>query len=409
MKKTYNLLDCYNSCTCDNICMAIHFLFVLYQLDKEKYVYGMNKLIYQAVYKMNIIQPTPFHPKNAFSVNLKENLVIYIHDNERDSMKFDPSIKMVDVTNQAMYDIRSRLWTLKRVDSLFRCEANNIYKKTPVSYQLINSFTGKVIQSYVGGGRDFRNEITGEPIKLGFITKHELHCSYPFPLTMLVTTNLQIIFLLIFILFFLVFFISILFHSFCQLKLQTRNRDLVLSTIIHNLRSPLNDVVEARSQLQEEIDNYSSETVKILLDGMQEELKRMFVTITHLLNLHSTFNGIKVNPKKINLPLFLLTIVNHYTKIIPVDKRVNFVLHLSMKNNSIIADPILLTEIIQNLLENAIKYSAEIVEIRISCEECGDKISISIKDDGFGISKKSIKQVFKPYSRQSGVQGMAMA
>ena len=47
------------------------------------------------------------------------------------------------------------------------------------------------------------------------------------------------------------------------------------------------------------------------------------------------------------------------------------------------------------------RYSGKDVVIEISCEEYGDKIMIRFKDNGKGITKKYMKYVFKPYSRQN--------
>ena len=71
-----------------------------------------------------------------------------------------------------------------------------------------------------------------------------------------------------------------------------------------------------------------------------------------------------------------------------------------MKNKIVQLDSNYFTEIAQNLIDNSIKYSGNEVQITISIEENGDHVLIRFKDNGKGISKKYLKHVFKPYSRQ---------
>lgn len=70
---------------------------------------------------------------------------------------------------------------------------------------------------------------------------------------------------------------------------------------------------------------------------------------------------------------------------------------------SINADKNALTQAVQNLLINSVKYSNGGTKIRVNAENGGDNIKISVDDEGVGISKSDLRQVFEPFYRSREV------
>lgn len=68
---------------------------------------------------------------------------------------------------------------------------------------------------------------------------------------------------------------------------------------------------------------------------------------------------------------------------------------MQMENTLIRADAYHLSRAIWNLLENAWKYSDDRVQIDITCRRIGRYVEISVKDNGRGIDKSELKNVFK--------------
>jgi two-component system phosphate regulon sensor histidine kinase PhoR len=66
---------------------------------------------------------------------------------------------------------------------------------------------------------------------------------------------------------------------------------------------------------------------------------------------------------------------------------------------SINIDRLHMKNVISNLLDNAIKYCTQNPEIDIRCEDTGAGVSITIKDNGIGISKENIKHIFNKFYR----------
>ena len=76
------------------------------------------------------------------------------------------------------------------------------------------------------------------------------------------------------------------------------------------------------------------------------------------------------------------------------------------------ADPVSINRIINNLIENAIKFSPDRCLIEISSQSSGEKIIFSVKDCGIGIPAELHKKVFEPYyqisNQKRSIQGMGL-
>lgn len=79
----------------------------------------------------------------------------------------------------------------------------------------------------------------------------------------------------------------------------------------------------------------------------------------------------------------------------------------------IVCDPLHLSQMIMNLVENAVKYSGESVEIRVSCTQTENSAEISVADNGNGISESDCRRIFDKFyrstvARQSGMPGVGL-
>ncbi len=79
------------------------------------------------------------------------------------------------------------------------------------------------------------------------------------------------------------------------------------------------------------------------------------------------------------------------------DKPIEFTLDLQAKY--VYADEEMLEEVFNNLIENAIKYSNESVDIRISSENEEKRTAIRVRDNGLGIGKQYLQSIFNKYER----------
>jgi len=72
---------------------------------------------------------------------------------------------------------------------------------------------------------------------------------------------------------------------------------------------------------------------------------------------------------------------------------------LNATDDLIQADEVHMTNLISNLLDNAVKYSKENLAIKISTKNAGKNIRVIIEDNGIGMSKETLKRIFEKFYR----------
>ncbi len=87
------------------------------------------------------------------------------------------------------------------------------------------------------------------------------------------------------------------------------------------------------------------------------------------------------------------------------DKKITLNLIFSSKEMSVDADMGKIQQVLYNLIDNAIKFSHSNSKIRVSTEEKGDKVFISVKDYGVGIPKESIKKIWERFYKTDPSRG----
>ena len=74
---------------------------------------------------------------------------------------------------------------------------------------------------------------------------------------------------------------------------------------------------------------------------------------------------------------------------------------LQRRGSSIFADKNMINTILRNILNNAVKFTYRSGNIHISCKKSGDRIIVTIKDSGMGISPERIPSLFRLETKHS--------
>lgn len=218
-----------------------------------------------------------------------------------------------------------------------------------------------------------------------------------------------------------------------QQKNDLERREFV-SNVSHELRTPLTSI---RSYIDALVDGAWKDPniAPKFLRVAQDETDRMIHLINDLLSLSRLDRGVtKLNIETVNLNEFLNYILNRFDMMIKtnnqnVAKDNNSIDNISVNNKkySIIRnftkrdlwvdiDTNRFIQVIDNLVNNAIKYSPNGGNIICSLYEVNNFVIISIKDNGLGISKKDLNKIFdrfyrvdKARSRRQGGTGLGLA
>lgn len=208
-----------------------------------------------------------------------------------------------------------------------------------------------------------------------------------------------------------------------QKKIDQDRRDFV-SNVSHELRTPLTTVASYVESLQEG----AKEDSKILgefLTVIQNETDRMSRMVSDLLKLSRMDQGtMEVKTELVQLNTMLNFILDRFemillspSKDLNSDRKIKIVRHIPKDQEFWVdIDYDKMTQVIDNLMNNAIKYSPDGGSITVSLEKSGDKALISIKDQGLGIPVADQEKVFnrffrvdKSRSRAQGGTGLGLA
>lgn len=211
----------------------------------------------------------------------------------------------------------------------------------------------------------------------------------------------------------------VVLHDTTEQEKEERERRLFVSNVSHELRTPLTSVKSYLEALDEGAlkEDIAPSFIKVSLD----ETNRMMRMISDLLNLSRIDNQVTALAVEMtNFTAFMTSILNRFDLV----RNQNTV---SGKSYEIIRDyPITsvwleidndkMTQVIENILNNAIKYSPDGGKIRVKMKTTDSQLIISISDQGLGIPKKDLPLIFdrfyrvdKARSRAQGGTGLGLA
>ena len=206
-------------------------------------------------------------------------------------------------------------------------------------------------------------------------------------------------------------------HDTTEQEKEERERRLFVSNVSHELRTPLTSVKSYLEALDEGAlyDPVAPDFIKVSLD----ETNRMMRMVTDLLHLSRIDNATtRLDVELINFTAFITFILNRFDKMRGQDeeKKYDLVRDYSINSVWIEIDTDKMTQVIDNILNNAIKYSPDGGKITVSMKTTDDQMILSIKDQGLGIPKQDLPKIFDRFyrvdrarSRAQGGTGLGLA
>ncbi|MDB5373621.1 MAG: sensor histidine kinase, partial [Belnapia sp.] len=175
-------------------------------------------------------------------------------------------------------------------------------------------------------------------------------------------------------------------------------RTALLTSLGHDLRTPLTAIRGAAETLQSAGDRLPAATRADLLVTVVEETARMARFINNILDMVRMEAG-QITPKRepVDIAEALETAAariertsgRHVVRSLPA--------HLPVPR----LDPVLLAQILGNLLDNAMKYSESAERVEVGARRDGPDILLWVQDDGPGIPAKDLPRIFDPFFRAS--------
>lgn len=216
-------------------------------------------------------------------------------------------------------------------------------------------------------------------------------------------------------------------HDVTEQRKIDNDRRLFVSNVSHELRTPLTSL---RSYVETLNDGawQDSQLAPRFLKVIQEETERMIRMVNSLLDLSRFDQGTaKINVELVNFNEFFNFILDRFDMLIKNDqdkaqaagkpfKKYSIKRVFTQKDLWVEIDPDKMTQAIDNIMNNAIKYSPNGGTITCRLNDTQRYIILSITDQGLGIPRKDLKKVFdrfyrvdKARSRKQGGTGLGLS
>lgn len=196
----------------------------------------------------------------------------------------------------------------------------------------------------------------------------------------------------------IVFFAYTLGVILRQKRLSEMKNDFI-NNMTHEFKTPISTIsVSSEMLMRDEIGNSREKRVRYSRIIMDEtaRLKIMVEKVLQMADINA--EKVKLNKTETDVHTVICQSVENM-EVIVQEKGGKIACELHAENPIIRVDKVHLTNIIYNLLDNAIKYNDKAPEIKISTRNTKKGIVISIQDNGIGINKEIQKNIFSKFYR----------
>ncbi len=183
-------------------------------------------------------------------------------------------------------------------------------------------------------------------------------------------------------------------------------KDQFMSTVSHDLRTPLAAIQSSVELMERFYDKWDKERVINKYSQIKSSVSRITDMLSHVLELSKIERGnTKVNYETVNLKKEFQTIINEVDSIKSEEHDLVYSYNLEEENHNV--DINLLREILNNLLTNGIKYSPDGGKVELLVNQEDQLIILQVSDEGMGIDKGEIENVFNDFYRTAESQNIS--
>ncbi|TBN19147.1 HAMP domain-containing histidine kinase [Hyunsoonleella pacifica] len=192
---------------------------------------------------------------------------------------------------------------------------------------------------------------------------------------------------------------SALFQLIKQRKISQIKTDFI-NNMTHEFKTPIATINLALDAIKNpKIIDHKDKVIRYL-NMIREENKRMHAQVENVLRISKLEkNELNISKDRVDLHDLIEDAVTH-VELIVEDRQGYIETHLKADQTSVLANDTHFTNVIVNMLDNAIKYSPDVPKIDVFTENVGTNILLKIQDKGSGMSKAAAKRVFEKFYRE---------
>lgn len=193
-------------------------------------------------------------------------------------------------------------------------------------------------------------------------------------------------------------------HLRKEKELNEMQREFV-SMASHEFRTPLAIIDSNAQRMLRKADRLEPEALVERLGNIRDSVERMQYLINRFLNFSQSQSvGMQIDREPVALRDLVTTVCDRQKGIA---KTHDFHIDVELLPETADLDRKLIEQSLSNLISNAVKYSPEHSRITVIGSQMGDQVVISVRDQGVGIPKEEIPNIFKRYYRASTSSGIA--
>lgn len=206
-------------------------------------------------------------------------------------------------------------------------------------------------------------------------------------------------------------FIGLIYYSFYRMRRQHRKKLAYMAAqkdkelynskidffthIVHEIRTPLTLILAPLDNIMK-----SAGTVKEALPQLQvveRNGKRLLTLVNQLMDFRKVEEGgMEIHCRATNINRLLEDVYKRF-KLSAELKNIRVSLNLPSEECLVSIDPEAFTKIVSNLLSNALKFTTDYIEIRLTLDAEKQRAELTVRDNGCGINIKEQQEIFKPF------------
>ncbi len=183
-----------------------------------------------------------------------------------------------------------------------------------------------------------------------------------------------------------------------QKKLSEIKSDFI-NNMTHEFKTPLATISLAVDALKNDKVKGNEEKTNYFTHIIKEENKRMNKQVETILQAALLDKQeVQLNLKKLSAHELIQSALNNIVLQVE-EKNGSLEVKLDAAKHTILADEVHFTNLVSNLLDNAIKYSNEKPQIKLSTQNSGNQLRLKIEDNGIGMNKETLSRIFEKFYR----------
>jgi PAS domain S-box-containing protein len=187
----------------------------------------------------------------------------------------------------------------------------------------------------------------------------------------------------------------------------SRTKSEFIANMSHELRTPLNSVIGFSQVLQDSRFGDLNDNQKRYVSNILSSGNHLLDVIDDILDIAKVESGnMKFEPERIDLQKTIAEVISSMGPMM-MKKAIDFKFTNKCEDIEMYADKLKIRQIMYNLLSNAVKFTHTKGKVWIDCKANGDKIEISVSDNGIGIPVQEQQRIFDPFKQMSSSSNRA--